>query len=125
MALIKMKAKDYPAAIDLLQRAIVANPRYTEAHINLGVAYNDTERYAEGAAAFRKAIEVGPTHPSMYVAHYNLGVSYSHLDSLEAAGAEFAKAAQLRPDFAAAKEAFQKVQEMLKQQPTNRLGLSR
>jgi protein O-mannosyl-transferase len=117
LALLRMKEKDYPTAIDLLQHAIAGNPRYTEAYINLGVAYNDTNRYAEGSVAFRKAIEVGPTHPSMYVAHYNLGVAYSHLSSLDAAAMEFAKSLQLRPDFSAAKEAYTQAQEMLKKEP--------
>jgi tetratricopeptide (TPR) repeat protein len=120
LALLRMKDKDYPAAIDLLQHAIAANPRYTEAYINLGVAYNDTARYGEGSVAFRKAIEVGPNHPSMYVAHYNLGVSYSHLNSLDAAAMEFSKSAQLKPDFAAAQEALTQAQNMLKQQPNKR-----
>ncbi len=120
LALLRMKEKDYPAAIDLLQRSIAVNPRYTEAYINLGVAYNDTNRFAEGAAVFRKAIEVGPTHPSMYVAHYNLGVSYSHLNSLEAAAMEFSQSLQLRPDFTSAQEALTQAQNTLKQQPAKK-----
>jgi tetratricopeptide (TPR) repeat protein len=117
LALLRMKDKDYPTAIDLLQKAIAANPRYTEAYINLGVAYNDTNRFAEGSVAFRKAIEVGPNHPSMYVAHFNLGIAYEHLNSLEAAEMEFSKSLQLRPDFSSAQEALKQAQEMLKQQP--------
>jgi tetratricopeptide (TPR) repeat protein len=120
LALLRMKEKDYPAALDLLQHAIAANPRYTEAYINSGVAYNDTHRYREGSVAFRKAIEVGPNHPSMYVAHYNLGVSYSHLNSLDAAAMEFSKSLQLKPDFAAAQEALTQAQNMLKQQPARK-----
>jgi tetratricopeptide (TPR) repeat protein len=122
LALLRMKdnPKDYPGAIDLFQRAIAANPRYTEAYINLGVAYNDTNRFAEGSVAFRKAIAVGPNHPSMYVAHYNLGVSYSHLNSPEAAAMEFSKSLQLRPNFDAGKDALKQAQEMIKQQPAKK-----
>jgi len=117
LALIHMKQKDYPGAIDLLKRSIAANPLYAEAYINLGVCYNDTAHYAEGAAAFRKALEVAPVHPSAYITHYNLGVSYEHLNSINEAAYEFSKSLQLRPDFAAAKEAFEKAQAQAKQQP--------
>ena len=86
----------------------------------MGVAYNDTNRFAEGSVAFRKAIEVGPNHPSMYVAHYNLGVSYSHLNSPEAAAMEFSKSLQLRPNFDAGKDALKQAQEMIKQQPAKK-----
>jgi len=120
LALLRLKGKDYPGAEELLQRAIDANPRYTEAYINLGVAYNDTNRFTEGAAAFRKAIEVGPAHPSISVAHFNLGISYTHLNSLDAASMEFSKALQLKPDFEAARNALEQTQKMIQQQPAKK-----
>jgi len=118
LALIQMKQKDYPGAIDLLKRSIDANSRYTEAYINLGVCYNDTARYVEGAAAFRKALETAPAHPSAYITHYNLGVSYEHMNQINEAAYQYSQSLQLRPDFAAAKEAFEKAQAQVKQQPS-------
>jgi hypothetical protein len=70
--------------------------------------------------AFRKAIEVGASHPGMYAAHYNLGLSYSHLNSLELAALEFSKSSQLRPDFAPAREALMQVRNLLQQQPAKK-----
>ena len=116
LAVVLMKQKDSPAAIDLLQRAITMNPRSFEAYVDLGAAYNDTDRWREGSVAFRKAIEVGRNHPGMYAAHYNLGLSYSHLNLLELAALEFSQSLQLQPDFAA-RQALAQVQNLIQQTP--------
>jgi tetratricopeptide (TPR) repeat protein len=115
LAVIRIRQKDYPAAIDLLQRAITMDPRNFEAHFNLGVADNYSHRYTEASQAFRKAIEVAPQHPSVYLAHYHLGVSYAHLDSAEAAAMEFSAALQLKPDFGPAQDGLAQARSRLRE----------
>jgi tetratricopeptide (TPR) repeat protein len=116
LAVLRIKQKDYPAAIDLLRRAVAINPLSFEGHFNLGVTFSDSGRYAESAEAFKKAIEVAPEHPNAYLAHYQLGVSYAQIGSPAAASAEFSKALELNADFAPAREALSLVQSRLKQQ---------
>ena len=115
LGLVRFKSGDLAAAIDLYRQATAAKPDYPEAYINLGVAYNNSAKYSEAAQALQKAIEVGSRYPNIYVAHYNLGVAYANLNSPEAAAAEFRQAYQLRPDFQAAKEAYEKIQVLLQQ----------
>jgi tetratricopeptide (TPR) repeat protein len=107
LAGVRMRQKDYPAAIDLLDRAVAIDPRSFESHFNLGVTYNYSGRYAEGAEQLRKAIEVAPAHPNVYLAHYHLGVALAQMDSTSAAAAEFSLALQLKPDFGPAQEALE------------------
>ncbi len=113
LALLCRKAKDYPAAVDLLQRAIAARPGYTAAHFNLGVTYSDMGRYAEAAAAFRNALGTQDDTTYLYLTHYGLGVCYVHLDSPEAAALEFAKSLELKPDFERARRSLETVRAVL------------
>jgi tetratricopeptide (TPR) repeat protein len=92
-------------------------PRSFEAYVDLGAAYNDTNRWQEGSVAFRKAIDVGGDHPGMYAAHYNLGLAYSHLNSPELAALEFSKSLKLKPDFAPARDALAQMQNALRPPP--------
>jgi len=116
LALLRMRDKDYPAALDFFQHALALNPRSFDAYINMGVVYNDTGRYAEASVAFRKAIAVQPNNPMAYAAHYNLGLSYSHLRLGTEAAREFSRALQLKPDLTPAREALTQMQNALQPQ---------
>ena len=106
LAVIRIKQRNFTSAIDLLQRTLAINPQSFEAQFNLGLAYNFTNRYAEGAAALKKAIEMAPDHPNAYLAHYHLGVAYAQMNSTDAAITEFRRALEMRPDFTLAKDAL-------------------
>jgi tetratricopeptide (TPR) repeat protein len=106
LAEVRIKQRNFAAAIDLLQRTLAINPQSFEAQFNLGLAYNFSNRYAEGAAAFKKAIEMAPDHPNVYLVHYHLGVADAQMNAPAAAIAEFTTALQLRPDFTLAKDAL-------------------
>ena len=58
--------KEYPKAIELLQKAIAADPKLPEAHFDLGLAYRDSKKYEEAIAEYAKAIEVDPFHERVY-----------------------------------------------------------
>jgi protein O-mannosyl-transferase len=112
LALLRRKAKDYTAAIDLLQRAAAARPTFTAAHFNLGVTYSDMGRYAEAAPAFQKALESSEDSSSLYLIHYGLGICYVNLNSPQAAGIEFSKSLELKPDFERARKALETLRSL-------------
>jgi tetratricopeptide (TPR) repeat protein len=67
-ALEALRAGDAAKAETLLQQVIAANPAIAEAHYNLGYAYMLQNNGDAAEAAFRKAIEVGPSKPDAYIA---------------------------------------------------------
>jgi tetratricopeptide (TPR) repeat protein len=52
---------DYQEAAAELENAVRIDPKFAEAHNNLGVQYLRLGRYGDAAAAFRRAIEIDPT----------------------------------------------------------------
>jgi cytochrome c-type biogenesis protein CcmH/NrfG len=54
------QAGDIPGAVSHLKKAIEIEPRYMEAHNNLGVRYIELGQYAAATAELRKAIELDP-----------------------------------------------------------------
>ena len=65
-----LDAKNYPLAIDLLNKAVKIAPRHKWAWNNLGLAYMNMQRYDEAVAAYRKQVEIQPK--DLY-AYNNLG----------------------------------------------------
>ena len=74
-----------------------ANPRYAEAHNNLGVALMEAGRVEEAAACCRRAVELKPDYAE---AHNNLGNVLKEQGMLDEAAACCRRAVALRPDFA-------------------------
>src|SRR5258707_7023830 len=60
LALASVSAKEYAAALPLLQRALSLDPDSAAAHYNLGVALALAKRIAEAEAHYRKAIALNP-----------------------------------------------------------------
>jgi tetratricopeptide (TPR) repeat protein len=111
LARLKIQAGDYPSGIALLQRVVASDPYEPGPYIDLGVACNEAKLWQQAVAAFRRAIEVGPTDPDIYAAHYNLGIAYTYLDSPEAALMEFHKALELKPDFQEARQILERIEK--------------
>jgi Tfp pilus assembly protein PilF len=59
-ALEHLKAEQYEAALDELERCLDLNPRYPDLHNFRGVALCELDRVEEGAEAFRIASELKP-----------------------------------------------------------------
>lgn len=55
-ATILMARKQFPEAIELLQKAVEIEPRRAKTHLNLGIALSSTGRLEEAAASYRMAI---------------------------------------------------------------------
>ncbi len=87
------------AAVDLLRRAIEANPESAVVANDLGSMLAQMGRITEAIPAFRRAIELVPEYPE---AHNNLANIYQMTGSLEEAVASYQTALRLRPEYAEA-----------------------
>lgn len=95
-------------AMSYFEKALKINPAYTEAALNLSIAYNELGRYEEAHRIFHKAVKtVCKTRviKDPYVEgklaneHARVGDQYYALGRLKEAIAEYKKALRLRPRF--------------------------
>ncbi len=91
--------KKLDEAIAAYRKAIELDPKYANAHINLGNALRNQGKLDEAIACFRKAIELDPKSA---IAHNNLGLALRDQGKLDEAIASFRKAIELDPKYAAA-----------------------
>lgn len=68
--------KRWKEAIQAYKNAISLDPRFSEAHYQLGWIYNQTGSHHAALAALVQAIALVPTHVS---AHHQMALSYEHL----------------------------------------------
>ena len=59
---VYLERKWYDKAVEVLRRAIQITPDFVNAHDSLGEAYFRMGKYEEAAAAFRKTVELQPSH---------------------------------------------------------------
>ena len=85
----------------LYQQVIRQDPANVEAHLNLGVAYEQLGRGPLAEAMFRKVLELQPEHAS---AHLNLGLKLAANGAFEDALASIEEALRLAPDNLAARQ---------------------
>jgi Flp pilus assembly protein TadD len=92
-----MKANDVNGAIQAFQAALQANPRYAEAHNDLGMAYTQIAGHLpEAISEFETAIRLKPDYVD---AQYNLGAALSQVPGRERESlAHFQIVERLRPD---------------------------
>ncbi len=65
--------KDYPMALEILDRSLEINPYQPEIYINLGIAFEKTGRTDRAREAYQRALSYDPRDPTAY---YNLGLLY-------------------------------------------------
>ncbi len=82
-------------AKDAYERALHADPRHSDAHVNLGRLLHEQGATAAAEAHYRAAVEADPEHET---AAFNLGVALEDLDRIEDAAAAYATAIALDPD---------------------------
>lgn len=83
----------------LFQHTIAVTKNNVAAHINLGFAYQDLNRFEDALAEYRAAIEIDPKFAP---AHYNVGNVLYILGRNEEAIPEFKEAIRLYPNYTAA-----------------------
>jgi len=86
---------EYGTTIADLEAAVEADPGDSEAHFQLGQAYNQEGMLLEAASEFRTVIALDPENAA---AHHNLGVTHLQLQDLGSAITEFETAARLEPN---------------------------
>jgi tetratricopeptide (TPR) repeat protein len=95
-------------ALAALDRALVQNPRYLDAHLNRGVLLTGLGRSEAAAAAFAHADELGqPDHTGLPItaanrianAHAHLGDEYRAAGAAPQAIAQYRRALELRPAY--------------------------
>lgn len=112
LGFIRHQAGDFEQSIAFFKKALEINPRYTEAALNLTIAYNDTEQYEAAAAVFSKAVAFargkdrkGKRQMDPFVEgklaneHFKLGNTYFEAGLLDDAEAQYRKALAMRPNF--------------------------
>jgi tetratricopeptide (TPR) repeat protein len=62
-----------PQVESLLKRALAVDPKFVDAHVQLGILYADQHRYPEAIGEFRCAIAL---QPALTTAHYHLAQAY-------------------------------------------------
>ncbi|MGE5083072.1 MAG: tetratricopeptide repeat protein, partial [Acidobacteriota bacterium] len=78
---------------ELLTKAAALDPKFSEAHFQLGNLFSDQARYADAVPEDLKALENNSDIPD---AHYRLGQAYVHTGQMEKAQAELATYQQQR-----------------------------
>lgn len=86
-------------AVTVLERAIEADPRYAEAHNNLGVLLQSDGRLDEAVRSYRRAIAIRPEYA---FARHNLGSALLALGELDAAIEQLGEAIRIAPRYALA-----------------------
>jgi tetratricopeptide (TPR) repeat protein len=86
-------------AIDLIERALRANPGLVEARLNLGASLRRLKRFEEALASYDEALKMRPDFAD---AHFNRGNILQDLKRFDEACASYMSATALQPDFAEA-----------------------
>jgi hypothetical protein len=94
---LSLERTDVGAAIDAYERAVVADPAFLDAHINLGRLLHESRRYASAERAYREAIR---TCGRDAVLLYNLAVLLDDLRRTVEAVVAYEQALALDPKFA-------------------------
>ena len=77
----------------LLQKSVALDPKFADAHLQLGNLYSDQTQYAASIPEYVKALE---NNPNIADAHYRLGQAYVHTGQKDKAQEQFQVYQQLR-----------------------------
>jgi len=99
LGVIRKAQKNWPAALELFERAIRLNPRYIDAIVNRANAMMELKRPAEALAGYAQAAAMQPPNAQLLG---NIGNALSELERLEEALASHDRALSLAPGLAEA-----------------------
>ena len=96
LGMIANSRQAYDEAIDYLQKAVTAEPKFADAYNNLGIAYKAKGEFQKSTQTFATAISLKPDDPKIL---FNLGNTYQNLAQYDKAEEYYRKALKLKPDF--------------------------
>jgi tetratricopeptide (TPR) repeat protein len=96
------ESPDFGRIEALLQKAISIDPASYEAHFQLGVLYQDEQRYPEAIRELTRTISL---RPDFSQAHYRLSLLYSRTHQKQLADEQLAILMQLKQEDAEAESA--------------------
>ncbi len=111
-AVAAIEARQYPRAVELLNRVVGDEPSNAEAWYNLGLAQLFADQLAAAEASFKRCAEL---RPAGWEAHHRLGYIYEKTERYQEALRSYSKALELHPDPAVA-ESVKRVEERLRRQ---------
>jgi Flp pilus assembly protein TadD len=91
-----LEQKDYARGIAQLEQVVQAAPDATAAHIDLGIAYRETNDLAKAEASLKRALALNARHP---VALNELGIVYRKSGRFANARRSYEQALALYPGF--------------------------
>ena len=83
-------------AISAFKSALKADPKFYPAHFNIGVLYQEDEKFNDAIVAYKHALKIKPDYAE---AHNNLGITFKGLGRLDEAKASYTQAIDLKPAF--------------------------
>ena len=95
IGLMYLDQQNYKQAEIYFRKAIVADPKLSNAYNNLGIVLGSTNRNDESVTYYKKAIEINPNYANAYS---NLGIYYTDKKDYQNAISSLIKASQLNPN---------------------------
>jgi tetratricopeptide (TPR) repeat protein len=77
---------DLGQLVTLLEKSISLDPTFPDAHVQLGIVYEEQKKYSESVKEWERAVKL---KPDLADAHYRLGRAYSRIGQKERAQGEF------------------------------------
>lgn len=96
-AISAMKSGNLDEARDLLLEVINKQPRFANAHVNIGIIFSKNESYAEAENAFNRALIINPKN--IYALN-QLGFLYRKQGQFSKAKTSYKRAININPDYA-------------------------
>ena len=88
--------EDFANSIEDFDKALVINPVFTPAYINLGNAYSELENYEQAIVHYEQALALDPNYT---LAYNGRGLAYADLGDYDQALADYDQALALDPEY--------------------------
>ena len=91
--------RQFPDAVEQLERVLQLSPDYALAAFQLGLAYARAGDFDHAIQTLKRALELDPSN---FSAAYNLGIAYEQKQMMAEAVAAFRQSLSIAPDYALA-----------------------